>query len=562
VSSRSIHFPRPFDVGGQRVEPSTLRVIRGDTTARLEARAMEVLVYLAEHAGQVVSREELENQVWEGRIVTEDAVTNAIAKLRRALNDDARHPRYIETVPKVGYRLISQIASIDETASEKVVNDRRPVRSKDRIRGRVSAAAALLSLLLVALVLQPWWGRKDFGSPPQASSPHIRSVAVLPFESLGSSPGYFTNGLRADLITDLSRVSGLRVISPSSVTADERSGADRNELLRQLGAEYVLDGTVQHVGNRLRVNVQLVATGTDRVLWGERYDTTVHDVFVLQDELTENVLSALRLRLGSADRVAVAKRPTQSVVAYEHYLRGLQLHGRRTKPDNEAAKQQFTRAIDIDPSFARAYAGLALAHSRDAIDGWTLEPIRSLEFARRFAEKAAGIDPNIPQVHFVLGQVELFRRQHVKAIDAAQRAVELDPNYADGHALSAWILTYAGRSADAMTAMKKALHLNPRPSASYLEVLGEIQFVQGKYDSSTATFRQVLKINPNYVRARMWIAAALAQAGQIESAKWEAGELQVLDPDFALDKLGFAFPFKDPRVLARLLDGLVRAGLT
>lgn len=562
MPSRSIHLHAPFDVGGLRVEPSTLRVIRGDETARLEVRAMEVLVYLVQHAGQVVSREELENQVWEGRIVTEDAVTNAIAKLRRALNDDARHPRHIETVPKVGYRLISEIAPVEEDASIKKTPESGLVRGKIWVRGRVHSAAVLLGLVLLILVSLLVWSRKDFVSMPNASSPQLTSVAVLPFESLGPSTGYFTSGLRADLITDLSRIPGLRVISPSFVTVDERSGRERITLLRQLGAEYVLDGTVQHAGDRLRVNVQLFAARTDRVLWGERYDRTIHDVFVLQDELTKSVLAALRLRLGSADRAAVAKRPTHSVVAYEQYLHGMQLHGRRTKQDNEAAKLQFLKAIDTDSSFARAYAGLALAHSRDAIDGWTSDPVRSLEFARQFAEKAAKVDPLLPQVHFVLGQVQLFRRQHVKAIQAAGRAVELDPNYADGHALSAWILSYAGRPADAMAAMTEALDLNPRPSASYLEVLGEIQFVQREYNSSVATFRQVLKINPDYVRARMWIAAALAQAGEIESASWEAGELQVLDPDFALDKLGFAFPFKDPRVLARLLDGLKRAGLT
>jgi len=250
-----------------------------------------------------------------------------------------------------------------------------------------------------------------------------------------------------------------------------------------------------------------------------------------------------------------------SVAAYDSYLQGLEAHGHRSREQNLLAKRHFQRALELDPTFARAYTGLAMTHARDAMDGWVTTPLPSLEQAAEFAEKAAAINASLPQVHFVRGLVDLFRRRHLPAIAAAQRAINFDPNYADGYALSAWILNYAGRTDEALLAMEQAMRLNPRPTASYLEVLGEIRFVQRRYGESAAVFERVLDINPNYMRARMWLVTALVHAGAADRTEWEATELMVLSPEFSLKRLEFAFPFQDPRVLEALLDGLRKAGL-
>jgi adenylate cyclase len=164
-------------------------------------------------------------------------------------------------------------------------------------------------------------------------------------------------------------------------------------------------------------------------------------------------------------------------------------------------------------------------------------------------------------VHFVSGQIDLFRRRHEQAVEATQRAIRVDPNYADAYALSAWILNYAGRPDEALASLDIAIRLNPRAPASYLEILGEIRFVQGFYGESASLFERVLDINPNYTRARMWIVAAFAHTGAIGRAEWEAIELIVLNPHFSLKHLEFAFPFKDPRQLDVLMEGLRKAGL-
>ena len=564
MNIKTLNTAAPFEVTGCRVEPSTLRVTRAGEQTRLESKAMQVLVYLVEHAGLVVSRSELEERLWPGRIVTEDAVTNAIAKLRRVFGDDARNPQVIETVPKIGYRLIAQVMPIDAVDEQ----DRASSIATTNAEGRSwrSGASWVAGALLVLLLLIGAWeflGRDEMPqdrAEPLAGKP---AVAILPFENLGASPeqDYFTNGITADLITDLSKVSRLLVIAPGSVFAYKDSEAGPRQISAELNVDYIVQGSVQRSGERLRVNVQLIEARVERVLWGERYDSAMNDIFELQDKLTAAVITTLEIELAPTEQSILARHPTASIAAYDLYLRGMEDHGHRSQEQNLSARDYFQRAIALDPSFARAHAGLALTHSRDTIEGWTATPSLSLEKAAALANEAAEMDPSLPQVHFVSGLVDLFRRRYLQAIEAAQKAIQVDPNYADGYALSAWILNYAGRSDEALASMEKAMRLSPRQPASYLEVLGEIRFAQGQYGESVSVFDRVLDINPNYTRARMWIAAALAHAGDRDRAEWEATELLVLNPNFSLTRLEFAFPFKDPRKLETILDGLRKAGL-
>jgi TolB-like protein/DNA-binding winged helix-turn-helix (wHTH) protein/Tfp pilus assembly protein PilF len=545
-----------FIVAGYRVEPAVLRVVGAEHTARLEAKAMQVLIYLAENKGRVVSRLELEQRLWPGRVVTEDAVTNAVAKLRRAFRDDPRNPGVIETIPKSGYRLIAPVATSrdnDTGCVDRVGTGRR------RSRRLIWTVALLVSVLIgLDLVLQP-------RTPPSrvGGGTGRPAVAVLPFENLGVRPSqdYFANGVTADLITDLSKVSGLLVIAPGSVFPYRDSEARPGQVSADLAVDFVVMGSVQRAGDRLRVNVQLIGAQDELALWGERYEGNPADLFEVQDQIAADLIAALRVELAPSERDLLARRPTESLAAYDHYLRGLEAHGHRYRDQNLEAMEHFRSAVALDPSFARAYAGLALAYSREAIDGWTPTPSRSLELASELAEKAAAADPTLPQVHFVSGQVALFRRRHGRALEAAQQAIRVDPNYADAYALSAWTLNYAGRPGEAESALTRAMRLNPRPPASYLEILGEIRFVQGRYAESAATFERVLSVNPTYSRARMWGTAALALAGARDQAQWEAIELQAVSPGFSLSRLRFAFPFKDPRALDAVLDGLRKAGL-
>jgi len=228
----------------------------------------------------------------------------------------------------------------------------------------------------------------------------------------------------------------------------------------------VIVGSVQRQEARLRINVQLIEASAERALWGERYDGPMSDIFDLQDRLAAAVIAALEVELAPSERASLAKRPTANVIAYDHYLRGFEEHGRRSETQNLSARAHFQTAIELDPAFARAYAGLALTYTREAMDGWTSTPWRSLDLAAELAETAAVMDPSLAQVHFVTGQVDLFRHRYVQAVEAAERAITADKNYADAHALLAWILNYAGRPGEALSALESAMRLSTRPPAS------------------------------------------------------------------------------------------------
>jgi len=430
------------------------------------------------------------------------------------------------------------------------------------LRGWSVAAIAITALVMSALAT--WLAVAPTRVADVAGSTAAKpSVAVLPFDNLGDKPeqDYFADGVTAHLITDLSKVSGLFVIAPGSVFPYKGTDTPPRQVSAELAVDYVVSGSVQRSGQRLRVHVQLIGARDERAIWGEHYEGTPADVFAIQDMLTAAVISVLQVELPPAERELLSRRATTSVVAYDYYLRGIEAHGRRSSAQNREARRFFQQATELDPDFARAYAGLAMSHARDALDGWVSTPMQSLERAETLIDRAEAIDTTLAQVHFVRGLVNLFSRRHLDALTAARRALQVDPNYADAHALSAWILNYAGRSGEAELSMDKAMRLNPKASASYFEVLGEIRFAQRRYADAVAVFDRVLAINPNYMRARMWNAASLVQTGEIDRAEWQVTELLALDPGLSLQQLGFAFPFKDPRELDRVVDGLRTAGL-
>lgn len=564
LSERSLTQATPFQIAGYLVEPARLRVTSGEEEARLEAKVMLVLLYLAERAGEVVSRAELEEKLWPGRIVTEDSVNKAIAKLRRVLADDARHPRVVETVPKSGYRLIAEVKAIEDAAAARADTSYRGRTAQPwSWRRRLTWLFGSLSILVVLVGAILLLARDRSESVLFAPLPNKPAVAVAPFKNLGaaSEEDYFADGITADLITDLSKVNGLLVIAPGSVFAYRDSDAKPRQIAAELGVDYLIVGSVQRLRDSLRINVQLIEASAERAIWGERYSGVLNDVFDIQDELATAVVAALKVEIDPVEQVYLASRPTGNIDAYDNYLRGLAEHGGRTEEQNLSARTYFEKAIELDPAFARAYTGLALTYSREAIDGWTTSPSASLERAARFADKAIRMDPSLPQAYFVSGQVKLFQRRHSQAIASAENALQVDPNYADAYALLAWTLNYAGRPEIASSALDRAIRLSPRPPASYLEILGEIHFVQGKYEESASTFQRVLGINPGYSRARMWKAAALVQAASTDEARWEVAELVVASPHLAVNRLEFAFPLKNPRVLETVLESLRIAGL-
>jgi TolB-like protein/DNA-binding winged helix-turn-helix (wHTH) protein len=552
-------------IDGWFVDYTSNCITKSGSEVRLEPKVMDVLACLARRAGEVVTRQQFESEVWAGRIVSEDALTNAIRKLRRAFRDDPRQPKVIETIPKVGYRLTVPVKP-SELAPARA---RTAARTEEphRLYWRVFIAAlvffsVLAGFLLWVFPLPPADAPKQpIGiGPPLPDSP---SLVVLPFENLGTTPeqDYFAAGITADLITALSKVSGLFVVAPHSAFSYRASPKLERIIGQELGVRHVLIGSVRKSDNRVRITVRLADSLGDHVLWAEHYDRDLSDIFRIQDEVTSRIVGALRIQLAHDERSQVGKRYTAAVEAYDLFLRGLDHYAHRSKEDNRIAKEYYEQAIRLDPSFARAYGSLALAHLRDTIDAWSEDPNHSLERAGQLVAEALRIDESIPQVHFAKSQVALFRRDYMQAIRDAEKAVALDPNYADAYGLLAWVLHYAGRPDQALEPMQNALRLNPHAPSVYLTVHGGIYFTLGRYDKALRNFRKALAINPTTQRLRLWIAATYAQAGFLDDAQWEATELLALNPELSLDNVTQDFPFKDQHHMDNFLNGLRKAGL-
>jgi len=545
-----------FQVADWQVDPNSARISRAGATVKLEPKVMAVLIYLAERAGQVVSREELEAAVWAPSIVSYDAVSSTLLKLRKAFADDPKNPQIIETISKKGYRLLAPVhrgSRVPDSASR--TTSTRPSREF----WWIGATVVLLGMVGAIAFLRP----ATLGPAGDTQRPQP-SIAVLPFENVGNDPaqGYFADGISDDLITDLTKISGLMVISRDSSFAYKGEPVDVPRIAGRLGVRYLLHGSVRRSGGQIRINTQLIDATTGNQLWAERYDGEAQNIFRLQDAITSQIVAALAVKLTSAERERLARKDTDSISAYDAFLRGEERFFRYARTSNREARALFQQAIEIDPQFGRAYAMLGWTHVFDFMNGWSDEPTQSLAMAERFATKALAINSSLPLAYFVRGLVYREQREYVKALVEAEKAVALDANYANGHVLTATLLYYAGRPQEGLERMKMAVQLNPHHPHNYPFHMGQAYFVLKRFPEAIAAFNEGLAANPASERLRVWLAAAYAQSGDIDEARWQIEQVRITNPGVSLAKFRQAFPFKDQADLDLFLDGLRTAGLS
>jgi TolB-like protein/Tfp pilus assembly protein PilF len=526
-----------------------MRVRRDDQVERIEPRMMQVLLILAGQAGEVVTRESLERQVWAGRVVSDDAVTNTIAKLRRALGDDRCHPQFIETIPKRGYRLIPKAVRYAEPSSRKL-------SPFSLARWLVPAAALVLA---IGIGLYAWLLPSEEQLPPR--TPRV-SIAVLPLtDESGQDDSYFIDGLTQDIIEELGRQRQVSVVAPSTIFGYRDVPASDRSLGKKLGARFLVRGNISRSGEEIALNLRMIDTNSGRELWARRFSGSSVHIFNIKEQIIGSILAGLELHSTAGLTRFDVNKATDSLHAYDEFLRGRRYYGRLTPEDNAAAMHHFKQAIALDPQFARAYAALALTWTRRAIDGWTEEPEQALVEAAKLASQAAEIDPDLPQVHFVRGQIALFFGDHAAAISAAMKATRINPNYADAYGLLAWILHYGGRPRLAEKALQDALSRNPASNASYNQIAGEIQFATHRYDQATGSFEAALERNPTHTRAHLWLAASLVLLGRYDEAAWQIDEMLTTNPDLRSTNLLFAFPHKDPEVIDTFKKALLQLDL-
>lgn len=545
-------------VGDWHLDPQANTLTRdGGEPVRLEPKAIEVLALLARCSGNVVAREDLLAAVWPGVVVGDDALTQAIIKLRKALGDDARRPRYIETISKRGYRLIATVAA--GAAAQPSV----PLAaSSTGPRWRWGGAAALLALLMVAAAAL-WRGGGD--STPATTDAARPIVAVLPLTNQSGDPkrDYFGDGLTEDLINALGLYSGLRVIAHHSVEPYKTRPADAGALKRELGARYVTKGSVREADGRLRVTVELSDADNGVVLWSERYEGADKEVFAFQDHIVRNVVGALAVKVTRLEEERAVAKPPGSLQAYDLVLRARALHGASNRVANRQARALLAQALELAPDYAEAYLVFASAEIQRSLDfGWTEDPAQSAERAEQYARRAlalggAGVQS---RAHGQLGVIYSALRNYEQAQAEVDRAVEINPSDAFALDNRGIVLLWRGHADEALASMEAALRFNPAgrgAGAAFSRALA-LYSLRRHADSLTACDAALARY-PNTSFLHALRAAALAQLGQVDGAHTAAAETLRLEPFFHAKEFGDRFV--DPKLMAHLQEGLRMAGL-
>lgn len=557
-----------FCVGEWLIDPKTNRLIRDDQDTKVESRVMEVLVYLADRSGELVSREELERGVWKNRVVSYESVTSTINKLRKAFNDNPKAPNYIETVPKKGYRLIAQIRPQDsaESADQKELFTSGPTSNTNKTVIYIIILAA--ALIAVILLMKSWLSSQQ-GTEFVSDSLEIQhvddnpSIVVLPFKNLSSdkSQQYLGDGFSDDLTIALSKLSGLFVIARSSAVNFTTDSEDAKQIAGKLGVDYVLEGSVRREGQKLRVNVKLIDGRSGHHVWADQYDREIKDIFDVQDEINNKIVGTLSVKLTEAEQKRTAQRYTTSINAYEKFLQGQQLYMYHTREDNIRARESFQYSIDLDSDFSRAYSAMALTYTAEFRYGWNQNSQESITKALGLAKKAIELDPQSPQAYWVEGYIYLQRREYKLAIASAKRATELSPNFADGYATLGVCYIYAGSPEKGVRMLERAMRLNPQYPAAYASALGQSYYFMDQFDQALPPLRKAVEKNNNLLTSQVFLIATLVRLGQVEEAKWAAIQLKSINPGFSSDKVGEMFPINDSEKLQKVIDDLRQADL-
>ena len=424
-----------------------------------------------------------------------------------------------------------------------------PVTPRARARGRGRLRTALLSAagVLVVTAGTVWiaWpyllgALLDLagvaGPPVNPPLPDRPSIVVLPFTNMSddSEQGYFSDGITEDLITDLSGISQLFVISRNSAFTYKDQSVKVEDVGRELGVRYVLKGSVRKADGQVRITAQLIDATTGFHLWSERYDRALSDIFGLQAEISEEILSALNMEIREAELERIRRKPTDELTAYDAYLEGLSYFTHLTREDNARAKRMFEQAIEMDPEYAEAYAMLGLTYSIVCGVGWDSDPAIG-DYATELANRALDLNPFLSEAYQTFATVHLHMGRSEEAVVAGKRAVELNPNNEAAHFLLGFALFAEGKFLESMQSLKRALRLNPRfPSAPWL-VSGYINFRAGRVQEAVELWEQLRAANPEMISVRLPLASYYEANGRHEDARALADEILRVNPEFDVE---------------------------
>jgi TolB-like protein/DNA-binding winged helix-turn-helix (wHTH) protein len=542
----AVHSPRLVRFGTFEVDLPAGEVRKGGVKLKLTGQPFQVLSILLERPGEVVTRDELQKRLWPDTFVDVDHNLNtAVNKIREVLGDSPESPRFVETLPRRGYRFIGVVNGAKQTARKE-----KPSFRSGRAFIRVGVIA--VTVIIVIFVILIWLNVRGWRERLFVQSPRIQAMAVLPFENLSHSPEqeYFSDGMTDALITELGKIAGPRVISRQSIMQFKGSTKPLQEIARELTVDAVLEGTVERFGDRVRIRIHLAQADPERQLLSQEYDRDIRDVLSLQAEIARSVATEIRAKLYPEEQRSLASRPPVDPEAYSEYLQALYYES-KTAADLDAAIMHCKNAIQRDPTFAPAYAELAISYFWMAHPESRELPVKEmLLLAKPAAMKAVELDPSLPQAHFALGLLATSNYNWTEAEAQYRTSLRLDPNYAECHHQYGALLEALGRNEEAIAQVKDAIELDPLSDADRNQ-LAMIAFTTRQYDLAIAQFESLHgaawspPLALSYAEKRMFpqALAALKNCG--------------LDSNFCLTTLSQIYGLSGrPREAGKIIDQL------
>jgi adenylate cyclase len=398
---------------------------------------------------------------------------------------------------------------------------------------------------------------------PTLAPPDIPSIAVLAFNNMSGDPEqeYFSDGISEDIITDLSKLSELRVIARNSTFTYKGKAVDVKQVGRDLGVRYVLEGSVRKAGNRVRVTGQLIDAASGEHVWADRFDRDLTDIFAVQDELTREIIAALKVKLTPEKKERLVRKNTIDEEAYDLFLRGRERAWLSTRSGNVEARSLLGRAVAINPDFAAAHAFIGFTHVNDYINGWAEVPEQSLRIGLEIAERAVQLDEAEPQAHYVLAAALGFNRQIDRGLAEARRSVALAPSFAPGHHTLARILTLSGDPAAAINTLDAYMRLDPLYPDMALHFLAEARFSLGQFAEAVTALKQRLGRSPDSTASLVLLASCYGHLGRIDEARAAWAQAMKISPDFSIERQRRVLPYSNPDDFERRVEGLRKADL-
>jgi TolB-like protein len=514
-----------FTFADIEIDSERREIVRVGAAVHVEPQVFDVLLHLVQNRGRVISKGDLFEAVWNGRIVSESTLTSRINAARRAVGDSGAEQKLIRTIARKGFRFIGEVCEAGAVADEPHAED-------------IAFATPV------------------FDRP---------AIAVLPFSNMSGDPEqeYFSDGISEDIITALSKLRWFYVVARNSSFTFKGKAVHLAQVARELGVRYVLEGSVRREGNRVRITAQLNDATTGSHLWAERFDRDLTDVFALQDQITEDIVATIEPQLVAAEDFRARRKAPESLDAWDLLMRALPHYWRVTRQDNMVAQALLEKAIAIDPAYGRAFGVLAVTNTFAAHMGWA-EIAAVTPIAEAAAKAAILSDSEDAWAHLALGSVNLFQRRFEDSLAAFETATQLNPSFSLALAYHGLVLTYCGRWQEGADAAHRALCLSPRDpfAAIYYGIASYAHFVGRDYDAAMRHAREAVRQRSDFVGGLRVLVAAAGMKGDAEIASKALADLRRAQPNISIAWIEANMPIRDEADRTHYLDGFRRAGLT